>query len=145
MDNKPSTLSVVPSDYKPTVQPNRKQKRVFTGVMTNCQLMLEQGGGLFEFPLPPDNSTTVTVGRKVEHTDKHISVNLGLFNGFELGVSRNHARFERAGSRLFLRDLNSTNGTWVNGKRLTANHVHEVSHGDRIDFGRMPTKLFIRQ
>ena len=35
-------------------------------------------------------------------------------------VSRRHCRFELSGGRLWLHDLASTNGTYVNGKRLTA-------------------------
>jgi len=143
MDKKPSTLSVVPADFQPPAQPSKREKRVFTGVIASCQLMLDQGGGLFEFPLPPDN-TTVTVGRRMKQTDTPVTVNLAPFNGFEMGVSRVHAQFERSGSRLFVRDLNSTNGTWVNGKRLVAHHVHEVGHGDRIEFGRLPAKLFVK-
>jgi len=137
-----STLGIVPSDYKPPTQ--AKSKRVFTDIVTSCQLMLENGGGLFEFPLPPDK-TTVTIGRKSDYPNEPVSINLAPFNGFEFGVSRTHARFERAGSRLFLRDLASTNGTWLNGDRLTAHHVYEVAHGDRIEFGRLPAKLYIKE
>lgn len=143
MDDRPSTLSIVPADYSPPSQANSHAKRVFTNTLAVCQLMLENGGGLFEFPLPPE-ATPVVVGRKANDTDEHISVNLAPFEGFELGVSRTHATFERVGSRLFLRDLGSTNGTWVNGERLVANHVNEVAHGDYIEFGRLSTKLFIK-
>lgn len=144
MENRPTISGIVLFDQQPDVHPLPQEKRVFTGVLASCQLMLEDGGGLFDFPLPPDK-TTVTVGRKVMHTDEFISVNLGPFNGFDMGVSRTHARFERAGSRLFLRDLNSTNGTWINGQRLVANHVYEVTHGDHIEFGRLPAKLFVKE
>lgn len=142
MDNK-TTLGIVPNGYRPPTETGKKEKRVFTGMMTNCILMLESGGGLFEFPLPPDE-TTVTVGRRTKNTGEPISINLSPFNGFEFGVSRIHARFERAGSRLFLRDLNSTNGTWINGERLVAQNVYEVDHGDRIEFGRMTAKLYVK-
>lgn len=143
MDEKPSTLGIVPDNYIPTASNPNRQKRVFTNQTATCQLMLDSGGGLFEFPLPPE-STPVVVGRKKDHTDNYINVNLAPFDGFSLGVSRTHANFERAGSRLFLRDLGSTNGTWLNGERLTANHVNEVCHGDHIEFGRLSTKLFIK-
>lgn len=143
MDDRPSTLSVVPANYSPSSQTNSHVKRVFTDTLAVCQLMLENRGGLFEFPLPPE-AIPVVVGRKANNTDEHINVNLAPFDGFELGVSRTHANFERDGSRLFLRDLGSTNGTWINGERLVANHVNEVAHGDHIEFGRLSTKLFIK-
>lgn len=47
-------------------------------------------------------------------------------------VSKEHAEiFERNGS-LFVRDLNSTNGTYVNGKRVYA--VTKLSEGDIVQF-----------
>lgn len=47
-------------------------------------------------------------------------------------VSRTHARFERAGLRLTLRDLGSSNGTFVNGERITE---HVLRPGDNVRVG----------
>jgi len=46
-------------------------------------------------------------------------------------VSREHARLEQAAGAWVLTDLGSTNGTFVNGKRIT--RPCELSPGDRID------------
>jgi pSer/pThr/pTyr-binding forkhead associated (FHA) protein len=48
-------------------------------------------------------------------------------------VSRQHARLIRQGKMLVLEDLGSTNGTFVNGVRLTAPHT--LSNGDVIGLG----------
>ena len=48
-------------------------------------------------------------------------------------ASRQHCQLETVGERLFLQDLNSTNGTFVNGKRVTE---CEVSPGDEISIGK---------
>lgn len=53
------------------------------------------------------------------------------------GVSRYHARFRREAGRMLLEDLGSTNGTFVNGRRLVESA--ELQHGDRIDFGSSRT------
>lgn len=45
-------------------------------------------------------------------------------------VSRTHARIERRGNEFVLIDLNSTNGTFVNGKRLVEEHF--LQNGDMI-------------
>lgn len=45
-------------------------------------------------------------------------------------ASRRHARFERTETGFCVRDLNSTNGTYVNGERL--GDVHHLSDQDRI-------------
>jgi len=47
-------------------------------------------------------------------------------------VSRAHAIVEIAGDRPMVRDLGSTNGTFVNGKRIEAKALHD---GDELRFG----------
>ncbi|HXG44961.1 MAG TPA: trypsin-like peptidase domain-containing protein [Gemmatimonadales bacterium] len=51
----------------------------------------------------------------------------------DLDVSARHAAVTRTGELYVLRDLGSTNGTWVNGRRLTGDHV--LASRDRIRFG----------
>ena len=53
-------------------------------------------------------------------------------------VSRMHARFalDREG-RMTIRDLNSTNGTWLNGERLLPNECRALQEGDHVRLGRM--------
>lgn len=51
-------------------------------------------------------------------------------------VSRLHARFETADDGLLVRDLNSRNGTAVNGCELTPNETARLKDGDLLRFGR---------
>jgi hypothetical protein len=48
------------------------------------------------------------------------------------GVSRQHCQLERQGAHLFIADLNSTNGTYLNGTRLTAYMPYRLADGDRL-------------
>ncbi|WP_236243439.1 DUF1707 and FHA domain-containing protein [Streptomyces sp. CC228A] len=67
-------------------------------------------------------------------------------NGLRLShetVSRLHAELSRQGGLWMLRDLNSTNGTTVNGRRVTGTVV--VRPGDEVSFGRMAFRLDARQ
>lgn len=52
-------------------------------------------------------------------------------------VSRLHARFRRDEAGCYLRDLNSRNGTWVNGVELQGEQEVEVRPGDEIRFADM--------
>ena len=52
-------------------------------------------------------------------------------------VSRLHARFRSQGSTLYLQDLDSTNGTFINGKRLVAGEDAIIKRGDEIQFGKI--------
>ena len=48
-------------------------------------------------------------------------------------VSRRHAEVRVTNDKVFLRDLGSSNGTFLNGERITA--YRELRTGDRIDIG----------
>jgi hypothetical protein len=48
-------------------------------------------------------------------------------------VSRRHARFETNGGLVYLEDLQSSNGTFLNGRRIT--EAIEIRAGDEIDVG----------
>jgi len=48
-------------------------------------------------------------------------------------VSRRHARFESDGDGVFIADLNSSNGTTLNGQQIRESI--ELRPGDRIDVG----------
>lgn len=53
-------------------------------------------------------------------------------------VSRNHAIVEFEDEAPIVRDLESTNGTFVNGERIAARHLHA---GDVITFGNTQLRL----
>ena len=52
-------------------------------------------------------------------------------------VSRLHARFRKQGSSIYLQDLDSTNGTYVNEKQLFAGEERIIKRGDEIQFGKI--------
>lgn len=52
-------------------------------------------------------------------------------------VSRMHAKIYEEGSEVFLQDLNSTNGTYLNGLPLESNEIMKISLGDEIGFGSL--------
>ncbi|MGW2743078.1 FHA domain-containing protein [Streptomyces sp. NPDC001450] len=63
-------------------------------------------------------------------------------NGLRLNhetVSRVHAELRRQGDMWVLRDLGSTNGTTVNGRRVVGTVV--VREGDQVGFGRIAFRL----
>ncbi|MBQ7840548.1 MAG: FHA domain-containing protein [Lachnospiraceae bacterium] len=51
-------------------------------------------------------------------------------------ISRMHARFESGPGGIYLQDLNSKNGTAVNGEKLSPNESVPLKEGDVIQFGR---------
>jgi hypothetical protein len=63
-------------------------------------------------------------------------VDLATMQGAE-AVSRIHAALEHIGSTYTLMDLNSTNATRVNGKRLEPDKATPINDGDTLQFGKV--------
>jgi pSer/pThr/pTyr-binding forkhead associated (FHA) protein len=57
--------------------------------------------------------------------------------GNDIEISRRHARVTRESSGFFIEDLGSTNGTFVNGERITG--ARKLAVGDKLEMG--DTKL----
>lgn len=55
----------------------------------------------------------------------------------EKSISRMHARFTRSGNKIYITDLNSTNGTFRNGMRLAPNSSELIEPGDEIRLGKL--------
>ncbi len=91
--------------------------------MMGLELLIENGRLRgHTVAVPQDRS--ITVGRSVR-SDIQIP---------DEGVSRLHCRFEYEGDRLFIVDLNSSNGTLVNGERVMR---RALAVGDRVALGTL--------
>lgn len=69
------------------------------------------------------------IGRK---DDNHIIIN-------DPFISSNHATVYIKDGKLFIKDLNSTNGTFINGNKI--NDVEELFDGDIVEIGRVIFKV----
>ncbi len=85
------------------------------------------GASTWETPILGDR---LTIGRQANND---IPLNLAQ-------VSRQHAAIERRGDRFWLRDLDSTNGTYVAGRKVTE---HLLQNGDTVSIG--PAQLVFKQ
>lgn len=77
----------------------------------------------------------VLEGKSFELTEERISVGRALDNNIRLEdgtVSHHHAMFVLESGDYKLRDLNSTNGTRINGLRIVESKLH---NGDAVRFG----------
>jgi len=76
-------------------------------------------------------------GERAEFDGRRISIGRAADNMLCLGkdalrVSSHHAEVIRRGDQYLVRDLGSTNGTMINGRRVV---VGELAHDDLIEFG----------
>ena len=77
-----------------------------------------------------------TVGKVYPLEAPEISIGRGSTNIISINdveVSRRHARMELQGASYLIQDLGSTNGTFVNGQRVTGMQV--LNPGDSVSFG----------
>lgn len=70
-------------------------------------------------------------------------VDLSSFNAFNLGVSRLHATI-KIGTEITITDLESSNGTFINGVRVEPHIPHSLAHGDLLTLGKMDFQIRIR-
>jgi FHA domain len=98
----------------------------------NAPLMLKIEGAKLPLPLY-DN---ITLGRPASQGplwQPHID--LTAFSAHEQGVSRRHIRLTSRDRLTYVADLNSTNGTWLNGQRLTPFTEYLLHDGDMLRLG----------
>ncbi|MBN1873427.1 MAG: FHA domain-containing protein [Anaerolineae bacterium] len=63
--------------------------------------------------------------------------------GIEQNVSRRHARIYTRNGACFVEDLDSTNGTFLNGERLTSYLPYAFRNGDLLTLGTLRMKVRI--
>lgn len=85
----------------------------------------------------PTDKAEIIVGREDPVSDIYPEVDLTSFGGETGGVSRQHARLHLRGEQWSVSDLNSTNFTKVNGKRLEPGTEEPLKDGDQVHFGRI--------
>ncbi len=77
----------------------------------------------------------MVIGRT--HEDTVVDIDLTEHGAMDAGVSRRHALLRRQNETIVLVDLNSANGTFLNGQRIVANEPRILRDGDEIRLGRL--------
>jgi pSer/pThr/pTyr-binding forkhead associated (FHA) protein len=84
-----------------------------------------------------ESGEELLVGRKDNQRGIYPDVDLGLDGGYDAGVSRRHAIITPDASGYVLEDLDSANGTFVNGRRLPPQTPTPITNGDELKFGTL--------
>ena len=84
------------------------------------------------------------IGRNVSGTARTAHIDLA---GCEPGISRRHAQicYDPRNKVVRIKDLNSVNGTFINGQRLHPEEIRVLRHGDKIRTGKLELGVTILQ
>ncbi|MBN2470139.1 MAG: FHA domain-containing protein [Anaerolineae bacterium] len=101
-----------------------------------------------EYPAPVEFSMSyesgVILGRASSRPIEKRLVDLTVFGAYKYGVSRVHAELVLRGHSLRLIDLDSTNGTYVNGRQLLPREQCGLSSGDTLQLGNLVMRVVFR-
>jgi len=82
-----------------------------------------------------------TLGRSIEGQAVIPDVDLAKYDAYDQGISRMHAELRVEQDGVFVMDLDSANGTIVNGKRIKGDSGSVIHHGDIIQLGRLRLQI----
>lgn len=121
------------------VKLTREPEVLETGVETGAgRLVLASAdGSSLEMPAKDE----IVIGREDPISEVFPDVDLTGLGGMERGVSRRHAVIHRAGADYTVEDMGSTNGTYINRKKIQPHAPQPIKPGDEIRFGKLSLTL----
>jgi len=118
------------------VRPANLQKELDTW----ASLHLMESGQI----LPLADKTEFTLGRISDAQPIMPDIDLTPYQAYASGVSRLHAVLKREGTYVRVKDLGSSNGTYLNGKRLKPNVDQTLEHGDMLSLGKLKIQILFK-
>lgn len=136
-----TTQTIATGQVKEALGPKKATRPIPPGLPDSWMtLHLLDSGQL----LPLGDRREFTLGRISEGQPIMPDVDLSPYQAYAHGVSRLHAVIKQEGKRVLLMDLGSSNGTYLNGKRLTPNVEHILHHGDVIALGKLKIQVLFK-
>lgn len=84
------------------------------------------------------------IGRQDPATNHFPDLDLTPYGALENGVSRQHAILKRGEDVLSIIDLNSANGTFLNGQKLSPERPRLLRDGDEIRLGKLTLHIYFK-
>ena len=94
--------------------------------------------------LPLADRSEFTLGRVTDAQAIMPDIDLTPYKAYTQGVSRLHTVILREGNQVYIMDLGSANGTYLNGKRLKTNVRQTLKHGDMISLGKLKIQILLK-
>lgn len=95
-------------------------------------------------PLQMPLADQMILGRSDMTNPRQPDIDLTPYGALEKGVSRLHATIQRNDDVLTLVDMASSNGTHLNGQRLTPHQPRVLRDGDEIRLGKLVAHIYFK-
>lgn len=86
-----------------------------------------------------------TLGRAAKGQAVVPDIDLDRYQAYDHGVSRIHAEIRLTSEGVEVTDLDSVNGTIVNGEQVPSQESQTLRHGDTLQLGQLHLQLISRQ
>ncbi|MBC8098614.1 MAG: FHA domain-containing protein [Armatimonadetes bacterium] len=84
------------------------------------------------------------IGRADPAAPEKPELDLSSYAAYQMGISRRHALIRWEHDQLYVLDLGSRNGTYVNGKQAQPHQPVKLRDGDELRMGKMSLKVYFR-
>jgi len=108
------------------------------GASRAIRVHIEQAVRIIHLPIDEE----ITLGRADEASESSPDIDLTPHNALEGGVSRLHAALRLHNDMVQVRDLNSTNGTFLNEQWVSSREWRIVRDGDQLRLGSLVMTLY---
>lgn len=106
------------------------------------EIVLMVRGTVERVALTPDQK--LLLGRLDSTGRGRADVDLSDYGAVDRGVSREHCTLQLGEGVVYITDKDSTNGTFINGHRLTPEQPHPLHKGDELVLGRLVVQVLFR-
>lgn len=96
----------------------------------------------FREPITMVVQGTITLGRQAGTPGSRNHIDLEPYEAFEKGVSRVHASLRQENGVFEVEDLNSANGTYINGQPLLPGQSRVLKNSDELRLGNLRMRLY---
>jgi len=125
---------------------NRKQVSIEIPVIEveehiEIRIEIQDTGTQLVFPVEGE----IVVGRRDPASGLAPELDLSPYGGYQMGISRRHSIIRTKNNRLEVVDLGSRNGTFLDGKRLVANHAVPMRDGAELRMGKIVMRIYVQQ
>ena len=140
------------NDRKGALKINMGKRPGPTGVADGDGTVIEKRNKDFTVPkiiqltlTSPDTGQQIMIEQNALVIGRRAPEAMGVLQDAPKTVGRMHAEISRSGDGFFIRDLNSRNGTMLNGRLLPPNELTPLNDGDKVSLAKFELDVRVNE